>query len=240
MNQIIFNIVFALVIGVVIAVIASVKSTRTKALIYSLPIPMTLALIATGGKVDSTHITGLVLVTLFLWFVTFLRSRGFHILVADVLAALVYVAVGYLIVTYTEIPMFIAVAGYALVWLLFVSMYREKKFHESKKKVAKISPIVKFPIVSIVAFALLNIKSLLAGVVVTFPFSGVFAVVETQNMLRTLASTFTRNSLGMLAFFTTIYFLNDLDLAMKLVIGWAVYLIALQLITRFVHLKTPV
>ena len=239
MNEILFDIIFALVIGIVIAIIASVKSTRTKALIYSLPIPMTLALIATGGHVNTSHIIGLFLVTLFLWFVTYLKSKGAHIVVADIIAAIAYIGAGYLMITYTHIPFFVAFAVYVILWLLFISFYREKKFKESRKKVAKVSPLIKFPIVSIVAFVLLNLKSLLSGVIVTFPFSGVFAVIETQNMLRTLSATFARNSLGMLTFFTTIYLADDLGLVAKLIIGWAVYLVALKLITTFVTFRTP-
>jgi hypothetical protein len=237
MNEIVFNIVFALVIGVVIAVIASVKGSRTKALIYSLPIPMSLALIATGGNVDTSHIIGLLIVTLFLWLVTYLSSRGVHIVIADIVSATAYIGVGYVVITYTHIPFYIAVATYALLWLLFISLYREKKFKESKKKIAKISPIIKFPIVSVVAFALLNLKTLLSGVVVTFPFSGVFAVIETQNILRTLSATFARNSLGMLIFFTTIHIADGCNLVLKLAIGWAVYLVTLKLITTFVPFK---
>lgn len=237
MNETVFNIVFALVIGIVIAIIASVKNTRTKALIYSLPIPMTLALIATGGNVNTSHIIGLLLVTLFLWLVTYLKSKGVHIFVADIISAVAYIGVGYVVITYTQIPFYIASAIYLILWLLFVSLYRENKFRESAKKVTKVSPIIKFPIVSIVAFVLLNLKSLLSGIIVTFPFSGVFAVIETQNMLRTLSATFARNSLAILIFFTAIHVADGLGLAPKLIIGWGVYLIALKLITTFVPFK---
>lgn len=238
MNDIIFNSLFALVIGIVIAIIASVKSTKMKALIYSLPIPMTLALIATGGHVDTSHLLGLLLVALFLWLVTLLKSKGIHIILADIVSAIAYVGAGYILVTYTDIPFFVAVIGYALLWLLFIVFYREKKFKESRKNSAKISPIIKFPIVSAVAFLLLNLKSLLSGVIVTFPFSGVFAVIETQNMLRTLSATFARNSLGILVFFVAMYLTDGLNLAVRLLIGWGVYLLVLKLITRFVVLKT--
>jgi hypothetical protein len=238
MSEILFNIAFAIVIGVVITVIASVRGARTKALIYSLPIPMTLALIATGGNVDTSHIIGLLLVTLFLWFVTYMKSRGVQIIVADVIAAVSYIAVGYLLITYLQVPFFVTFVAYALLWLLFVVFYKEKPFKEPKRTSAKISPAVKFPIVSIVAFLLLNLKSFLSGIVVTFPFSGVFAVVETQSVLRTMSATFTRNSLGMLVFFTTIHLLGDMNLALKLAIGWAAYLVVLKLITAFLPFKT--
>lgn len=237
MTEILFNIVFALTIGIVIAIIASVKGARTKALIYSLPIPMTLALIATGGHVDASHIIGLLLVALFLWFVTFLKSKGMHIVAADIVSALTYICVGYVLVTYTDIPFYVAVLGFVALWVLFVASYRDKRFTEPSKKVAKVHPILKFPIVSIIAFALLNLKTLLSGIVVTFPFSGVFAVVETQHMLRTLSATFARNSLGMLVFFTTIHIADNLGLVAKLALGWAVYLVALKLITTFVPFR---
>ena len=238
MNKIIYDIAFALVIGIVIAVIASVKSPRTKALIYSLPIPISLTLIATGGHVNTSHVIGLFLVTLFLWLVTFLKERGMNIVLSDIIAAVAYVGVGYVLIAFTKIPFYVEVIGYVVIWLVFVTFYRETKTRVSKRKTKRVNPLLKFPIVSAVAFTLLNLSSLLSGVIVTFPFSGVFAVIETQNVLRTLSATFSRNSLGLLIFFITFYVTNSLGLGWKLIIGWAVYIIALKLITTFVPFRT--
>lgn len=48
MSDLVQNIIAALIIGLIIAVMAVIKNIQIKALVYSLPIPITAALIATG------------------------------------------------------------------------------------------------------------------------------------------------------------------------------------------------
>jgi hypothetical protein len=237
MNELIFDVIFAITIGIVIAIIASIKSGRTKALVYGLPIPITVALIATGGHVDVTHIFGLTLVILFLWLVAFLYRRGWNIFVADIVAAIAYIIAGFVMTNYIHVSFVFGVVAFIALWLIFVLLYREGRSKEQKAQASRIKPYVKFPIVAVIAYALLNIKTLLSGVVVTFPFSGVFAVVETKHMLRILAATMTRNSIAILGLFVTMYCLNDWPLAGKLVIGWIVYLVVLKLTIQFVPFK---
>ena len=86
--MIIFNFVMAGVIALVILAIASVRDSRLKAIIYGLPIPITVALIATKSPVDTSHIIGLFLLCLFLWSVFYLYKRWqLPIFTADILRA---------------------------------------------------------------------------------------------------------------------------------------------------------
>jgi hypothetical protein len=225
------NIISAIVIGIIIAVMASVASSKLKALIYSLPIPITVALIATGGDVNVTHIIGLVLITLFLWTVKTLYTRGVNIYVADVVATGLYIAGGYFAIGFFKMPFFVAVVLYAIGWAVFMTLYRNHPPSRKSKSNTTIRPIVKLPIVSLFAFILLNLKSYLSGIIVTFPFSGVFAVVEGRGILRTLAATFTRNSIAILMMFVTIYLFGSADLFLKLVAGWIVYIITLRAVS---------
>lgn len=237
MNELIVSIIFALVIGAVITAITVVKNPRVKALIYSLPIPMTVALITTGGEVDGTHIMGVALVTAFLWLVMVLYVKGIHIIVADIVAALSYVAVGYVLVTFVSLPVYVVAIIYAVLWGLFAVLYKHPKAKKAQPSQPAVHPAYKFSAVSAMAFLLLSLKNVLSGVVVTFPFSGVFAVVETKHMLRELAVVFTRNSLGIVGFFVTIYALGELHLALKIAAGWAAYLIVLRLASCAVPLR---
>jgi hypothetical protein len=231
------NIISAVTIGLIIATMAYVKNSHLKALIYSLPIPITIALIATGGRVNITNIIGLLLLSLFLWSVWFLKERGVNIFTADIISALSYVLVGYFAVMFIKIPFYFGVLIYFIIWIIFIILYKNKRVAENIKQESKIKPEVKGVIVTGLAYILLSLKSFLSGIIVTFPFSGVFAVVEGKNMLETLASVFSRNSLAILAMFTTIYLLDKANLGIKISAGWIAYLIVLNIVTKFISFK---
>ncbi len=62
-----FTVVMAVALAFIIVLISIVKNPVIKSLIYGLPFPATLALIATQKNVDGTHIVGLFLLVVFLW-----------------------------------------------------------------------------------------------------------------------------------------------------------------------------
>lgn len=237
MDPMLANILSALAIGIIISIMAAVKSPRLKAFIYSLPIPITIALFATGGHVNTTHIVGLVMVTGFLWLVYGLTRRGVNVYAADVVAAGLYVAAGLFTTKMASIPFIIAAGAFAAFWLLFVIIYRTPRTHDPVNT-SKIKPIVKLPVVSAFAYVLLSLKSFLsAGVIVTFPFSGVFAVIESRHTLRTLAATFTHNSIAILVFFIVIHSMDSSHIVLKIIVGWAVYLLILRIVTAVLPLR---
>ena len=238
MEPVIINLVSALAIGSIIALMASLNSNRLRALVYSLPIPVTIVLIATGGEVNTTHLIGLVLGILFLWSVAFLHGRGISILVADLLGAGAYLLAGYVAVSYIKVPFYVAVVCVSIAWSIFVYLYKNRVTKDKDQAIAKIHPLIKLPIVSVFAYILLSFKALFSGIIVTFPFSGVFAVIENRHMLERLASTFTRNSIAIIGLFITTYVLEDMNVFMKLAIAWVVYLLILRIVAKTVPFKS--
>jgi hypothetical protein len=231
------NILSAISIGLIIAVMASIKNSQLKATIYSLPIPITIAIIATGVKVNITNVVGLFLITLFLWFVWFLHERGLNISASDVIAAVCYVIVGYAGVKYVKLSFYTGVSVYLVTWLTFILVYRNRVVPERKRTNSKIKPATKGVVVTLLAYVLFSLKNYLAGIIVTFPFSGVFAVIESKHMLETLAGVFTRNSIAILMMFVTIHALVGTNVGVKLIAGWAVYLVVLNLAIKLAPLK---
>ncbi len=227
------NLVSAVAIGLIIFIMSLLKAGYLKALVYSLPIPITIALVATDGHVNATNVIGLFILSIFLWAVHWLVKRGTNIYVADVIASVAYIIVGYLAVTYIHISFFASVLVYMGAWLVFVILYRHST--EGKMKVAPaVKPIIKLPVVTTLAYILLSLKSYLAGIVVTFPFSGVFAVVESRHTLKTLAAVFTRNSIAILGLFVMMFYLDAMNLGVRILIGWVAYLAILWIVTRVV------
>jgi hypothetical protein len=236
-NEFFLNIISAIAVGIIILIMALLKSGYLKALIYSLPIPITIALIATGGTVNETNIIGLFLLILYLWLMVFLVKRGMNVYVADIVAVIAYVVVGYVAITYIKLPFEVTLIIYAIFWVLYAILYRHKVSREVKSS-KRLNPVVKFPIVTITSFILFSLKSYLSGVVVTFPFSGVFAVIESRGTLRTLAAMFTGNSIGILALFGVVYYLGSTNLVVKILAGWASYFVIVFVVgkvVKYVH-----
>lgn len=233
MTDIVLNLISALAIGLVIFTMSILKVGHLKALVYSLPIPITVALVATNGHVNTSNIIGLFILCGFLWMVYWLVNHKTTIYIADSISSVAYILIGYVAITYIRAPFALSAFAYLIAWLAFISFYK----HVSDKKVkssAKVMPIVKLPIVTILAYALLSLKSYLAGVVVTFPFSGVFAVVESRHSLKTLAAVFTRNSIAILGLFVTMFYLDHMQLGIRIIVGWVVYLVILRIVTKAV------
>lgn len=203
------NVLMALSIAAIIVVIASLTSARAKAIVYSLPIPITMALIASRNGVDGSHVIGLGLLMGFLWLVSQLSSRGINILLADVISATAYVGVGYAILGLKDMaPFYILCITYAVFWLIFRLFERQRPAPiAANVSGKKINLWLKALVVFFIAYCLLETKNLLSGIVVTFPFLGVFAVVEMKENLRTLSREFAKNSIAILAFFVMVHFL---------------------------------
>lgn len=225
------NLVSAAAIGTIIFVMSLLKSGYLKALVYSLPIPITIALVATNGRINTSNVIGLALLTLFLWSVYWLVKRRMNIYLADIAASALYIGLGYGAIKLIHIPFIISVIIYLLVWIIFTVTHKHRN-EQSIKLVSKLPPLTKLPIVTALAFLLLSLKNLLAGVVVTFPYSGVFAVVESRSTLLTLAATFTRNSIAILAMFITMFYLNSLVLGIRIALGWIVYVVVLISVSK--------
>ena len=234
MHLSLLNSISALVIGFLIALMAAVKSPALKALIYSLPIPITVALIATKGKVNSSNVMGLVLLCLYLWLVYFLHNRyRIAILLADIGAAFLYITFGYGAIKYIHVPFFLVCGAYAIGWACIVSLLHTNPLNTPKTKPSTMSPAKKGILTSFIALLLFSLKDILKGLVVTFPFSGVFAVIEAKNHLDTLARIFLRNSIAILAFFILVYLLPlSMTLGVKLAIAWISYMLILKLVNQ--------
>lgn len=235
MSPVIYDVLFALLIGGIIAWMATIKDPRVKSFVYILPFPISFALLATGVHINGLNVIGLGLVIVFLWTVFILHDRfKLHIIVADIIGASIYVILGYIAAQLAPPPFWLATSVYAVGWALFVIFYSPSKTTKTNQKPETIKPIQKFAGVSVIAFVLLRFKSLLEGIVVTFPFSGVFAVIEARHNLETLASIATRNSISLIGMFMVIAYLpSSLPPLVLIAAGWIVVLIILKIIYRF-------
>jgi hypothetical protein len=224
----------AIAIGLVIALISAVKNPFLKSTIYSLPLPITIGLIATHGTVGYSNIVGTFLLCCFLWLVYYLyEKRSLAIITADLLATATYVGLGYIFVKQVTLSFLEANLIFLLAWLLAMSILKRYRVSEGSQAKRALPVALKGLGAGAASFVLLSFKSAFSGIVVTFPYSGVFAVLEIKHNTNILARVFTRNSIAIVALFDTLYLLdNSFELWLKLSIGWVVYLLSLKMIQK--------
>ena len=180
---------YALMLAVAVqaTVLAYVRSPRMKAILYSIPIPFTLASLSLGRPVDVTHVLGLPLVFLYTngvrWLHVGLRVPIVLAILAGALAQCVIGATVSHWVPVTETAFWVAMAAVMAfsVWQYIAMPHRHEPDHRSPLPVA-----VKFVLILVIISGLVVIKEMLRGFMAFFPMVGLVAAYEARHCLWTL------------------------------------------------------
>ncbi|MFI7430614.1 hypothetical protein ACIBPB_26820 [Micromonospora sp. NPDC049836] len=115
-----------LLVTAVVWAVSMLRSVRLRALVYSLPLPMTLALVATGHRVDGAQLLGVVGLNLFFALValTYRRLR-WPILLADLAGIAGYLALSAGVLA-VPLPFEAALAGTVALWTLAMVLLRRR------------------------------------------------------------------------------------------------------------------
>ncbi|WP_091320952.1 hypothetical protein [Micromonospora chersina] len=226
-----------LLVTAVVWAVSVLRSVRLRAFVYSLPLPMTLALVTTGHPVAGAQLLGVVGLNLFFLTVAVTHRRlRWPILLADLAGVAVYVALSAGALA-APVPFEAALAGTAALWALAMVLLRRRSAAAPPPRPADtrrdgLTAPVK--LVVIFAGALLTglLGGLLRGMVVTFPYSGVLVAVEARHQLPEFSRHFARNSLALVAFLTGHHYLQGTSPALALAAGWA----AFALVAAALHL----
>jgi hypothetical protein len=224
----------AAVLTVFVSAIAYIHNPRLKTLVFSMPVPFTCAYLATGMKINATHIFGLVFVTLYHWIVYLIYKRlgrslwlGIATGVTFYLLAAAFVA---RIPGVTQVPVLLAAGGVFVLWAIASSLYHP--IHEPGHR-SRAPWFVKMPIIFPIAVSLFTLKEVLRGAVTTFPYAGVFTSYEMRHSPRTLAGQYTINNISFMLMFLVIHALDSrLPKPMPLLAGWVATVSTLLVIYR--------
>lgn len=255
-----------LLVTAVVWAISVIRSVRLRALVYSLPLPMTLALVSTGHRVDGAQLFGVLGLNLFFVTVAVTHQRlRWPILIADGAGIAVYVAMsaGLLAV---PVPFEAALAVTLVLWLTAVLLLRRRAGSPSAAaRVASeesagsdggdtrrgaggagsgdgtagtdtrrqgLPALLKLVVILVGALLTALLGTLLRGMVVTFPYSGVLVAIEARRQLADFSRHFARNSLALVGFLTAYHYLQEVSSAVALGAGWA----AFALVASALHL----
>lgn len=216
-------------------VMAYIFDPNWKALLYSLPIPFTLASMSLGQPIGVTHVAGLVVLLGFFHAVRIMHQvRDWPIVGSIVLAAGGYAVVGAVLAE-------VLPRGEAIFWgtvvlcggtglaLLLLVPHREEPGHRSPLPVW-----IKLPTVAGVIALLVLMKHYLQGFMAMFPMMGVITAYEGRHSLWTMTRQVPVLLLTFPAMMSICRLLQGrIGLGPSLAIGWCVHLTTLYLITRW-------
>jgi hypothetical protein len=226
--------VMAVAIGTMVFILATVRGVGLKALLFAFPVLITSGLIATRRNIDATNIAGLFLIWVFLWLTHLMSTRlRVPIILADVLGAIGYVGVGVLANRWIAPFFWPALGAFAALWGLLVWRWHRDPATEGSAAAPVLSPVAKGAIATGVSALMLAAAPLIAGVVVTFPYQGLFAVIEVKDNLHVFARTAVRNSIAVAGMFVSMYALRaHLDFIPNLIVGWLVFVALVLPVSR--------
>lgn len=241
MSEITINIFSAIAVSAIITVMANVHSQKLKAILYTLPFPITIALIGSNSIATSLSIVGLILTGGFLWGCYFLHFKmRMNVLLADILLAVFYILAAYILTRLVDISFWTIFILFGLCWLVLMALFKRATFRYRSQNPSKLNPFLKAVFVFIIAFALFSAHHYLAAFVVTFPYNGVFAVYENRAGLLPQAALFTRNSLALAAYFLANYLLGThYSAPVRYAASWLGFGVVLVLVHRLIkiHVK---
>jgi len=198
---------------------------KWKALILALPIPFTLASLAVGAPVNTTHVAALNLLLAYTHGVHWLHQRaGWPIIPAISLSAAGYCLAGALL--RPVLPQSPASFWIACVLTLFVAMAahilfpkRDEPSHRSHLPVW-----IKLPIIAGVILTLILLKRFLQGFMTMFPMVGVVASYESRYSLGAVCRAIPEFMFAMVPMLAVVRIVQpQLGLAAALGVGWLVF-----------------
>ncbi len=226
-----------LIVGVSLqaTAMAYIYRPRWKALLYSLPIPFTLASLSLGEPIGVTHVAGLLVLLSFFHIVRYLyQNRGWNIVLSIVLGAITYTAVGAILAEFLPAGRWAFWATVGLCGcvglLLFLKLpHRSEPGHRSPLPV-----YIKLPTVAGVITFLVLSKQYLSGFMPMFPMMGIITAYEGRHSLWTMTCQVPVLLLTFLPLMSFCRLMQPLiGLGPSLALGWPIHLTTLSLITRW-------
>ncbi|MFG1764331.1 hypothetical protein ACGFIH_13455 [Micromonospora parva] len=219
-----------LLVTAVVWAVSLIRSVRLRALVYSLPLPMTLALMSTGHGVEGAQLLGVLGLNLFFIVVTVTHHwLRWPILLADAAGIAAYVAFSAVLLA-VPVPFGLALAGSVTLWglaMLLLRRHRPAASPEPSGPLAaqgrRMPAPVKLLVILVGATLTVLLGEVLRAMVVTFPYSGVLVAVEGRRDLVAFTRHFARNSLALVGFLAAYHWWQDHSTVAALLAGWLAF-----------------
>lgn len=212
------------VVAIVVWTVSLIGPIRWRALVYSLPLPITLVLVTSDITVDGSQLLGVVGLNVFFGVVTLLHSRlGLHIAPAVAAGVAGYIALSLLIGAFAPIPFWPTLLVVVTGWVVATVILPTPPARAAAEPARSGNPIVKLGTVLSASLLMVALGGLLRGLVVTFPYAGILVAVETRRQLIAFSQHFARNSIGLVVFFAGYQLFDRWGEPLALTAGWLAF-----------------
>ena len=221
-----WDFILILAVSLQTLILAYRPSPRGKALLLSLPIPFTLAVLAVGLKVGASNMLGLALLFLFTHGVRLLHYQmKMPIVPAIGLSLAGYCVLGWWlsgVLPATPMAFWLSTGG---VMAAALALYIALPFRPESTAATPLPIWRKLPMVVAVVCGLVALKGVLQGFATLFPMVGVVAAYEARGCLWTMGRQIPVIMLSMAPMIAAVYLAQDsLGVGYALALGWLVYL----------------
>lgn len=214
------------------------RDPRTRSLVYILPIPMTVVLVASGGRTYPQQVLGVLLVAVFFFVAQAVQRRTGRTTVTLAAGLVTYLAAAALLRHLPSPGLPTALVATLAGLALLITAQRSTE-GTSPALPQSLREWRRFVVIAVTAVAATALGGLLGSLVVTFPYSGIPLVVDARHHLRPIARNVTRNCLALTAFFTAAITVQDhLPFPVTLLAAWTAFAITaagVAAATRIAH-----
>ncbi len=232
-----WDLLLVVMVSVMATAVAYLPQPRHKALLLSLPIPFTLAVLAVGRPLDATNVYALILLLGFTHGVRCLHAIIKMPIVASIgLAAGAYLLAGILLrrLLPSDDTTFWTAAAITLTLALVLFVLTPSRTEPGHR--SPLPPILKIPIIVAVVLLLVILKRQLGGFMTMFPMVGIIAAYEARHCLWTISRQIPVVILSATPMMIAIRLAQPVfGLGPALAIGWAVLLLLLWPLHRRCH-----
>lgn len=221
-----------LAITAVVWVVMSVPSPRLRAILYSAPIPITMALVGSSSSSPGGQYLGVLLLVAFMYAVAILEPRIGRV-PAVVLALSGYVAVAAAVHIWVATPSYVAFAVSAL-GLGGLQLWKCRQQTTANETPTQARPsLLEYAAVPLVTTSTWVLGGVLGPFVVTFPYSGVPTMLALRSGRMAFAANFATQAWLLLAFLGLFHLARlHFDLRGALAIAWGGFLITTVWVNR--------
>lgn len=201
MNPLAIGALLTAYVATISLLIGVIPSTRLRAVVYSVPIPMATLAILNPDLIDPNIILGLLINASYFWIVASGDRWGWHRIPSTAIATVMYIGASWILKDIPGLSIGIALTTAVLTWVMvFPWMKRIAPIQSSPTESIGIQRLV---IVFFTATGAVSISSIIGPYVVTFPFTAITMTLTYPGSVIPFARSFWINGLPPLVSFGT-------------------------------------
>lgn len=193
MNPLAIGAMLTAYVATISLLIGVIPSTRLRAVVYSVPIPMATLAILNPDLIDPNIILGLLINASYFWMVASGDRWGWHRIPSTAIATFIYIGASWILKDIPGLTISIAMAIAVITWIIVFPWV--KKILPTQSSPTEAVGVQRLFIVFFTATGAVSIASIIGPYVVTFPFTAITMTLTYPGSVIPFARSFWINGL---------------------------------------------